>query len=131
SSAFLKVGRLDSALYFAKEGESISKTNHVGLPVYMDLIKDLRDVYEARKEMAQALAYDKQYTLLQDSMYRSQLRTKIADAEARFDLTEKNKQLSELSAENELQKVTAQKQQLLNIFLLVVVCLGAVIIVLV
>jgi len=130
SKAFLKTGQKDSALYYAKLSESMARKAGTNITVYMECVQQLRDVYEAQNDMALAHAYDKQYITLQDSMYRGVLESSLADAEARFNLSEKNKEITVLSEENELQRLKAQKQTLLNVFLLVVLALGAVIVVL-
>ncbi len=131
SDAFVRLKQLDSALYFAKQGEIVYKNNAIDLPTVMAAVLQIHDVYEARNEMGLANAYYKQYVALQDSMYRGILTNNTADAEARFNLSEKNKEITLLAEENELQKVKAQKQTLLSLFLLVVVCLGVVIVVLI
>lgn len=131
SKAFLRVKQSDSALYYVKLGEAICNKSSTPIRLYMECLLQLRDVHEARNDIAAALTYDKQYITLQDSMYRDLLRMNLSDAEARFGVTEKKKQLSALSEENELQKIKAHKQMQLNISLLVGLGLGIVIVVLI
>lgn len=131
SRNFLRMKQVDSALYYAKLCENMCHSTPTDLDVYMGFIQEFRDVQEAKGDWAAALKYDDLYIKLQDSMYHGMLNNNIADAEVRFDITEKNQALSSLSAENELQKIKAQKQTLLSIFLLVALGLGFVIVVLV
>ncbi len=126
--AFMRIKQYDSALYYAKLSEQLCERYKPDLYAWKETVSLLSDVYVASGDMANAHIYDKKYEVLQDSIYNKMQANNLADAETRFNLSEKNKELSVLTTENELQKVKAQKQRLLNISLLVGLCLGILIV---
>ena len=110
ANAFYKAGRLDSALYYGKLSEKAVSKNEVRPIEYKEIIDLLADIYAAKGDIKNAQAYYKKYGEIQDSIFADQQNKNVAEQETRFRLNEKNKELTLVAKENELNKIKEQRQ---------------------
>jgi signal transduction histidine kinase len=125
ATAAFRAHRLDTALHYALLGESYANSSDLESDDYKDIVWLLSDIHAARGDWGKAHLYDRQYIALQDTINHRRHMRAMAEAETRFDLVEKNKQLAILSKENELQKVRSQKQRTVNALLFVGLLIGS------
>ena len=124
ASAFYKSGQLDSALYYGKLSEKAANTKDVRPDEYKEAIELLADIYAAKGDTKNAQAYYKKYIEIQDSVFADKQNKNIAEQETRLKLTEKDKALSLLAKENELNIIKGQRQA-------IALVLGAVIVIII
>jgi len=128
---YLKTGQIDSALYYSIRSRQICLENKRPQDELKGCLEVIFEAYEKKGDIANALKYHKEYEAVQDTMYNNLETSRYAEVETRFNVAEKNKELNELSAENELQKVKADQQHLLNVLLVSGLCLGIIIVLLI
>jgi signal transduction histidine kinase/AmiR/NasT family two-component response regulator len=116
----------DDALRYALQGEEVVKESKASAEEYKDIAALLVSVYKARGETGKALGYATLYATLQDSIFKEQASRNLADAEVRLNILEKDNQVAALSKENQLQRLRTQKNTIISVSLLVMLCLGGV-----
>ncbi|MES2701310.1 MAG: response regulator [Bacteroidota bacterium] len=119
------VNKKDTALFYAMKGVAIGKEFKLESEEHRDVLLLLADIYASRGDMAKAHFYDRAHIALRDTMDVHQRATNLADAETRFNLAEKNKQLAVLEKENELRGERGKRQAILNIILVIGLILAA------
>lgn len=80
----------------------------------------LSSLYESTGKLDKSLAYQKWYTALQDSIAQSDQSTRLAEAETKFRLGEKNREVILLGKENELQRTRESFNRITMIVLTIV-----------
>ena len=107
---YFKLNKLDSALYYAKASEETGKKGESYPDEYPQCMSLLADIYAAKGDIKNAMAYSKKYEVLQDSIFQDRQNKDIAEQETRLKLYDKNKELALLAKENELNKIKQQRQ---------------------
>ncbi len=111
-----KQGRLAEGIVFAHRAEALALTQ--GSPLnYKDCLEVLSQLYEASHDLERAIGYQKQLSVLQDSIARAEQSRKVTEAETRFWLGEKTRELDVLAKENELQKVKQRSDRIVMVAL--------------
>lgn len=85
----------------------------------------LADIYAGKGDFANAYKYLDNCQVLQDSIDAKRQRMRLADAETRFRMSEKNRELQILSKENEMRKMKGQQQAIALALSALVVFIGA------
>ncbi len=128
AGAYLALNQPDSALLYGKKAEELIKGqefNFDGYNLNKELLELLYNTLKAKGDGAGAALYHKKYVDFMDTVIARIQEDDVAEADSKFHLSEKNRELKQLIDENELQKVKAQKQQILSIILIVSLILGA------
>lgn len=87
-------------------------------PILQTCYNNLAKYYDKLGDNENALNYFKLYMLHKEKMYANQSSTKIAEAEALYDLGKKEKQIQLLRSENRIKDLEASERNLMNIWLI-------------
>jgi signal transduction histidine kinase/DNA-binding response OmpR family regulator len=96
--------QFERALVFGLRADSLARAQGA-LYNQRECLQVLASLYEDLGDKAMALQYMKQFVVVQDSIARMDQAKGLAEAETRFRLGEKNREVALLAKENELQKV--------------------------
>ena len=110
--AFLRQGRIDSAIWFGLEGYNRSRKSG-GIEFARDNAEVLGRAYAAKKDFKNAYEYYKVYIIYRDSMLNSQLSNKANVMQYNYDLEKKQAEIAVLSKDRELQLYAVRRQRLL------------------
>ena len=80
----------------------------------------LSSLYESIGDLNKSLVYQKRYAIIQDSIAKIDQSKRVAEAETKFRLGEKNREFTLLEKENELQKTRERFNQVTVIVLVIV-----------
>ncbi len=105
----LKAHHPDSALRYGLLCEKTCRETNTKNDTYLDCLALLSDIYAAKGNYTNALEYSKKRSSLVDTLSRISRARNFAEAEARFRISEKNRDLDKLAKENELEKVKSQR----------------------
>ncbi len=97
------------ALMGMQEAEQIGSK-----PIQQDAAKALSGIYEDQGNYRQALRYQKLFQALSDSLLNARNLETIESLKARFNATEKEREIADLKKEQELQKALVQRRTLLS-----------------
>ena len=114
---YLQQKQLDNALLYAKKNEKLLSQGQPAVADVMLGMKLLSDIYRAKGDLAAAINYYTKYSDLKDTIAASEQSKNYAQAEAKFNLAERNKTIEMLSKQNELQKALNSKDRVINISL--------------
>ncbi len=87
-------------------------------PILETCYNNLAKYYDQLNEKENALIYFKLYMIHKEEMYANQSSSKIAEAEALYNLENKEKQIQLLRRENQIKDLEANERALMNIWLL-------------
>jgi signal transduction histidine kinase/DNA-binding response OmpR family regulator len=99
----LRTKKLQLGLDYAHRAEMMARQQGA-LSYSKECYEVLSSLYEANGELGRSLAYQRQFAAMQDSIARKEESRKLAEAETKFRLSEKTRELNLLNKENELQK---------------------------
>ena len=109
-------GKISLGLDLAHKAEMLARQQG-SLSYSKDCFEMLSSLYEANGELAKSLKYSKQFAVVQDSIARIDQSKKLAEAETKFKLGEKDREVELLGKENDLQKVREQSSRIIIITL--------------
>lgn len=95
--------QLDSALYFSKKSLEKSYACDLGKDK-MNILEQHSLILEKLGDNAGALEYYKKFHALSDSLFNTEKREIVADLETKYQTEKKEQKISQLSAENELER---------------------------
>ncbi|MGM0408065.1 MAG: tetratricopeptide repeat protein [Bacteroidota bacterium] len=125
---YRKQNEYDKALFHLNKGEYLSEKSNWGSDFY-DIYLEKSKIYEALGDYKNSLEYYHKYTLVQDSIFNEEKHHQITELETKYETTKKEKELLQLSEENNKQKIIILKNRYFAIgilfVLLVVVLFGA------
>lgn len=126
ATIYFRKGYLDSAIYYAKRSEEFSSKLEKGASAneYRENLSLLAQAYAKKGDTGNAYRYSLKFIAAQDSAYNEQRIKSIAAAESRLGLSEKDKTISEISLENEVQKIKVQRQSIVTATSVVGLLLG-------
>lgn len=116
---YLQTQKIPQGLEAAHNAEVLAKQQN-SLQQTKECYQVLSSLYESAGKLDKSLAYQKWYTSLQDSIAQIDQSTRLAEAETKFRLGEKNREVALLAKENELQKTREQFSRITMIVLVVV-----------
>jgi len=120
---YLREGRYDKALVYAKRNEQLLAQGQPAVTDVMQGMKLLSDIYHAKGDVATAYDYYIKYSSLKDTIAASEQTKSYAQAEAKFNLAERDKTIKMLSTQNELQKALGKKDRVISIALFLILVL--------
>ncbi|GHN02169.1 hypothetical protein WSM22_36580 [Cytophagales bacterium WSM2-2] len=115
-----KNGKLAQGLTAAHKAEQLS-LQLGSLQNTKECFQVISGLYEAKGDLKLSLVYQKKFAALQDSIAQIDQNKKLAEAETKFGLTEKNREVLLLEKENELQKARERLSDSILIVLIGVV----------
>jgi signal transduction histidine kinase/DNA-binding response OmpR family regulator len=104
---YFRTKKLQLGLDYAHRAEMIARQQGA-LSYSKECYELLSSLYEANGELTQSLKYQRQFAATQDSIARKEESRKLAEAETKFRLSEKDRELTLLNKENEVQKTKQQ-----------------------
>ncbi|MES2701530.1 MAG: response regulator [Bacteroidota bacterium] len=106
---YLKTSQPDKALHYSLQAYKITKETRIALRDQADCVAMVSKAYAATGDHMNAYEYGKAHEALKDSITGQREKQQIADAETKFRMSEKDRELALLANENELHKVKSQK----------------------
>lgn len=116
---YLQTKKITEGLEAAHKAEALAKQQN-SLQHTKECYQVLSSLYESTGKLDKSLAYQKWFASLQDSISQVDQSTRLAEAETKFRLGEKNREVTLLAKENELQKTREQFNRITMIVLVVV-----------
>ena len=107
----------DIAIVFLKQSLFVAQKINAD-PILQQCYKNLADFYDKQNDIENALKYYKLYTAHKDTLFSNQSAMQIAEAEALYDLDQKEKQIELLQSENKLREMEAAEKNMINIWLI-------------
>ena len=102
SRVYLAVGKYDSALYYAGKSIHAAQSMHALLE-WKNAISTLTDIYDKKKDYANAYHYSQLYKSLSDSLAPEEYKRKLALIEVQHELENQRQHAQLLAKENQLQ----------------------------
>ncbi|WP_276374590.1 tetratricopeptide repeat protein [Chryseolinea sp. H1M3-3] len=94
---------------------ALELTRQIGSkPMQRDVHSNLATLYERVGNPQKALAHFKQYEIFKDSILNEETIKKVNELEIRYDVSEKEKQITLLAKEKEIQQMAAQRQSIIT-----------------
>jgi signal transduction histidine kinase/DNA-binding response OmpR family regulator len=115
---YQQTGKYTQGLEAAHKAETLARQNSP--QNRKECFSILSSLYEGVGDLNKSLAYQKRYAVLQDSIAKIDQSKRVAEAETKFRLGEKNRELTILEKENELQKTKERFSQITVIVLVIV-----------
>ncbi len=113
----LKNNRLNEAAKFIDTGIVIAKKQGSMLEL-KDLYLKAANVNEQKGDVSSALAFRKQFEVMNDSIIGEKSRSTVASLEAKYEFEKKEATIKQLEAENKLHALTIRQKDILNYTLL-------------
>ena len=104
-----KLGKSDLAENYLKQGLSIAKENDFK-PILELNYKALSEFYLDRKDFENALKYQNFYITIKDSVLNLENKKQLLEIEAKYETAQKDKEITLLTKENEIQQAKADRQ---------------------
>ncbi|HEX6225968.1 MAG TPA: tetratricopeptide repeat protein [Chryseolinea sp.] len=110
---YLQLNKLEDAKPYLFR--ALELTHQMGSkPMQLDVHMNLADLYERVGDSQKALAHFKQYQIFKDSVLNEETLQKINELEIRYEVAEKEKQITLLAKEKEIQQIEAQRQSVIK-----------------
>ncbi len=123
---YLQYDKYDSAeIYLLKSLHTSGKINHA--LIYEAALKQLYLLYEKKQDFRKAFQYFNTYVHYHDSIVGQDVQVKIAELETKYETAKKDKQITELELQQEIEKSEKISQRIIFssvIFLFIVLLLG-------
>jgi serine phosphatase RsbU (regulator of sigma subunit)/tetratricopeptide (TPR) repeat protein len=116
-SLYSAIEKFDIAIVFLKQSLFVAQRINAD-PILERCYKNLANFYDQQNDTENALRYFKLYTSHKDTLFSNQSAIQIAEAEAIYDLEQKNKQIEMLVNENRLREMEAGEKNMINIWLI-------------
>jgi serine phosphatase RsbU (regulator of sigma subunit) len=116
-SLYSATEKYDIAIVFLKQSLFVAQTINAD-PILEQCYKNLANFYDQQNDTENALRYFKLYTSHKDTLFSNQSAIQIAEAEAIYDLEQKNKQIEMLMNENRIREMEAGRKNMINIWLI-------------
>ena len=109
--------KYDIAIVFLKQSLFVAQQINTD-PILEQCYQKLAYFYDQQNDIENALKYYKLYTTHKDTLYSNQSAIQIAEAEAIYDLEQKEKEIELLRNENRLREMEASQKNMINIWLI-------------
>jgi serine phosphatase RsbU (regulator of sigma subunit) len=109
--------KYDIAIVFLKQSLFVAQKINAD-PILQQCYKSLANFYDKQNDIENAFKYYKLYTAHKDTLFSNQSAMQIAEAEALYDLSQKDKQIEFLKNENKLREMETAEKNLINIWLI-------------
>ena len=109
--------KYDIAIVFLKQSLFVAQTINAD-PILERCYKNLANFYDQQNDIENALRYFKLYSSHKDTLFSNQSVIQIAEAEAIYDLEQKDKQIEMLLNENRLREMEAGEKNMINIWII-------------
>ena len=116
-SLYSATEKYDIAIVFLKQSLFVAQRINTD-PILERCYKNLANFYDQQNDIENALRYFKLYTSHKDTLLSNQSAIQIAEAEAIYDLGQKDKQIEMLINENRLREMEAGEKNMINIWLI-------------
>jgi len=116
-SLYSATEKYDIAIVFLKQSLFVAQKINTD-PILQQCYKNLANFYDKQNDIENALKYYKLYTSHKDTLFSNQSAMQIAEAEALYDLVQKEKQIEFLKNENKLREMEAGEKNMINIWLI-------------
>ena len=130
--ALLEMGKVqaaegDSELGIETVKEALNVAQRVNArPIMLDCYRNLAKFYDELGNIEEAFIYFNLYMRQNEAIYTRETARRIAEAEALYELEQKEKQIGLLEKENEIQQLEARQERILNYSLIVGILLALV-----
>jgi len=116
-SLYSATEKYDIAIVFLKQSLFVAQRINAD-PILERCYKNLAYFYDQQNDIENTLRYFKLYTSYKDTLFSNQSAIQIAEAEAIYDLGQKDKQIEMLINENRLREMEAGEKNMINIWLI-------------
>lgn len=112
-TAYYNLNQFHRALTFQRKGLKIAQEINARYTI-LEGYKGLSETYEKLNNSIQALHYMKQYAALRDSVFNEESSARMAEMQAKYETTHKQKQIELLNKNKELQQAELERQLILR-----------------
>ena len=119
-SLYSKEKEYNKALLYLNKSESLAEQIHL-VSDYYDIYFEKSKIYEALKDYKNSLRYYRKYTQVKDSIFTEEKHKQITEIETKYQTAKKEKELIQLSEENNKQRMIILKSRYFTLGLIVII----------